>query len=57
MKEFGMVECKSIGTLMEVGMKVSIEASSPLADEEKYTRLVGSLNLLVEHMTRHQLCN
>ena len=43
MKAFGMVECKIVGTPMEVDMKILKEDSSPLADEVKYRRLVGSL--------------
>ena len=38
-----MAECKSVGTPMEVDVKLSTEDSSPLVDEAKYRRLVGSL--------------
>ena len=38
-----MVECKAVGTPMEVDIKLSREDSSPLVDKGKYRRLVGSL--------------
>ena len=44
LKAFGMVECKAIGTPMEVDMKLSREDSSPpLVDKVKYIRLVKNL--------------
>ena len=43
MKALGMAKCKSVGTLMEVNVKLSTEDSSPLVDEAKYRKLVGSL--------------
>ena len=43
LKTFSMIECKSVGTPMEVDVKLSTEDSSPLLDEAKYRRLVGSL--------------
>ena len=38
-----MAECKIVGTPMEVNVKLSKEDSSPLEDEAKCRRLVGSL--------------
>ena len=42
-KAFSMAKCKSVATPMEVGMKLSMEDSSPLMAEAMYKRLVGSL--------------
>ena len=43
LKAFGVVECKSVVTPMEVGLMLSTEDASPLVDETLYMRLVGSL--------------
>jgi len=43
LKAFGMTECKSVGTPMEVELKLSTEDTSPLVDERLYWKLVGSL--------------
>ena len=43
LKAFGMTNCKSVGTPMEINVKLSTEDSLPLIDEAKYTRLLGSL--------------
>ena len=43
LKAFGMAEYKTVGTPMEVDVKLSTEDSSPLVDEVKYKRLMGSL--------------
>ena len=46
LKAFGMTECKSVGTPMEVELKLSKEDASPLVDERLYQKLVGSLIFL-----------
>ena len=48
LKAFGM--CKVVGTPMEVDiMKLSMEDSSPLVEEGKYRKLVGSLIYYARH--------
>ena len=42
LKAFGMAKCKSIGTPMEVDVKLLTKDSSPLVDEAKYRRLVAT---------------
>jgi hypothetical protein len=46
LKVFVMTECKSVGTPMEVNLKLSAEDASPLVDERLYRKLVGSLIFL-----------
>ena len=46
LKAFRMTECKSVGTPMEVDLKLSMEDTSPLVDERLYQKLVGSLIFL-----------
>ena len=46
LKAFEMTECKSVGTSMEVELKLSTEDASPLVDERLYRKLVGSLIFL-----------
>lgn len=46
MKAFGMAECKSMVTPMEVDAKLSEDDTSPCVDEKEYRKLVGSLIFL-----------
>lgn len=46
LQEFRMTKCKSLGTPMEVDLKLSMEDTSPLVEESLYQKLVGSLNFL-----------
>ena len=39
LKKLCMAKCKSVGFLMEVGVKLSMEDSSPLVDKAMYIRL------------------
>jgi len=46
LKVFGMVECKTIGTPMEVDLNLLMEDASPLVNDKLYQKLMGSLIFL-----------
>ena len=54
LKAFGMEDCKSVVTPMDVNGKLSLGETSTLVDEKKYRKLVGSLIFLCN--TRPDLC-
>ena len=55
LKRFGMRDCKSMATPMELNLKLLSDASSETVDATMYHPMIV-LDVLDEHETRHFLC-
>jgi hypothetical protein len=54
LKNFDMLECKSMATLMETNLKLLVDTSSELVDVTLYRHIIGLLMYLMN--TRPDIC-
>ena len=55
LEETSMLNCKPVGTLIDLNVKLVPEQGEPLRDPRRYQRLVGGLNYLTITQTGYFL--